>query len=107
MKRRMILCLVAGFITVGIQAQTITLPTKKTVKTQVDQEETKPDKKESTKSESRTKYETPTLTSKDRRRISREADEAWEALTRPTLDKKMSDVGGDEMAIFKRFATRK
>ena len=45
MKRRMILCLVAGFITVGIQAQTITLPTKKTVKTQVDQEETKPDKK--------------------------------------------------------------
>lgn len=41
MKRWMIICLTAGLMTTGVQAQTLTLPTKKTSKTQADQEESK------------------------------------------------------------------
>ena len=39
MKRLIFLCLAAGMMTTAIQAQTLTLPTKKTARTQVDQEE--------------------------------------------------------------------
>ena len=41
MKRMIVLCLTAGMMTAAVQAQTLTLPTKKTAKTQVDQQESK------------------------------------------------------------------
>ena len=44
MKRLIILCLTAGMITAGVQAQTLTLPTKKTAKNQLEQEEQKTEK---------------------------------------------------------------
>lgn len=45
MKKRLILCLATSLMITVVHAQTLTLPTKKTAKTQVDQEDAKPEKK--------------------------------------------------------------
>ena len=44
MKRWMFLCLTVVMMATAVQAQTLTLPTKKTARTQVEQEEPKTDK---------------------------------------------------------------